>query len=166
MSEILPRAPVFSTPLESAVRSLQFLVAAHPSPFSLQQMLAFDYLMVHSGDVTGGPPSLHPPTPHRSGEYVVRRALVEQGLQLLVGRGLVDRLPAADGLRYVATEEAAPFSESLSATYFVELRSRAGWVAKRFGGETEKALAKFLTDHLGKWGGEFETESLVRELPL
>jgi hypothetical protein len=165
MSEVAPRARVFSTPLESAVRSLQFFVAAHPSAFSLQQMLAFDYLMVHSGDVMDGPPSLHPATPHRSGEYIVRRALVEQGLQLLVGRGLVDRIPGSDGLLYMASEEAAPFVESLSATYFVELRSRAAWVAKRFAAETERAMGQFLADHLGEWGGEFEMESLVRELP-
>ena len=57
------RMPVtFNSPLETGVRAVAILVAAFPQSFDLQRLLAFEHLLVHTGDV-GGPPSLHPPSP-------------------------------------------------------------------------------------------------------
>src|SRR5260370_20026328 len=80
----------FNNPLESALRSLVLLVEAHPSGCDLQKLVYFDYLLVHSADA-GGPESLHPATPNRSGELLVRRGLLNAGLMLLLGRGLAQR---------------------------------------------------------------------------
>ena len=44
----------FNGPLEAGVRVVAVLCAAHPQSFDLQRLIAFDYLLVHTGDI-GGP---------------------------------------------------------------------------------------------------------------
>ena len=69
---------VFNSALETGVRTLTVLVASYPKTHDLGRLVQYDYLTVHSADA-GGPPSLHPPLPLRSGELLVRRGLIEEG---------------------------------------------------------------------------------------
>jgi hypothetical protein len=97
----------FNGPLEAGIRTVAVLAAAHPRSFDLQRLIAFDYLLVHTGDI-GGPDSLHPPVPLHSAELLVRRRLVEQALLLMMTRDLVRREASADGIRYCAGETPLP----------------------------------------------------------
>src|SRR5208337_5073824 len=82
---------VFNTPLECGLRSAALLLAAYPEACDIQRLVQYDYLLVHSGDVEGGPPSVHPATPHRSGELLVRRSLIEQGLQFMIKKMVIEQ---------------------------------------------------------------------------
>lgn len=155
----------FNTPLESGLRSLVLLTEAFPEFYDLQRLVFFDYLIVHSADAPEGPTSLHPGTPHRSGEVLVRRGIVEDGLTFLLDRGLVEQRFEARGILYGATEYASPFLDCLRAPYTVSLKERAKWVVQKFGGYTDEALKQFFSENLDRWGSEFERESIVREMP-
>lgn len=48
------RASPFNSPLETGVRALSILEAAHPEACDLHRLVELDYLVVHSGDA-GGP---------------------------------------------------------------------------------------------------------------
>jgi hypothetical protein len=98
MSE-LERKPAlpFNSPLETGIRSVGVLVATYPKAFDLQRLVAFDYLVVHTGDL-GGPESLHPELPMRSAELLVRRGLVERGLLLMRSRELIEREANPEGI--------------------------------------------------------------------
>lgn len=158
-----PPGTPFNSPVEAGLRALSLLAAAHPDAYDLQRLLVFDYFVVHSADLQGGPVSLHPATPHRSGEILVRRRLVEQGLMLYMSRGLVERCSEPDGFRFAATEEAAPFLDSLTSPYCNELRDRANWVISSFGPLNALELDAIVTDNLGRWGAEFEFEAVLSE---
>ena len=80
----------FNSPLEAGIRAVSILGAAYPQTYDLQRLVALDYLLVHTGDIDG-PDNLHPPTPMRSAELLVRRKLVEQSLLLMMTRDLVER---------------------------------------------------------------------------
>src|SRR5258708_5507324 len=82
---------LFNTPVESGLRSLFVLEAVRPSGCDLQRLIIYDYFLVHSADVPSGPASLHPATPMRSGELLVRRKLIEAGLNVLMRKGLVEK---------------------------------------------------------------------------
>src|SRR5437016_4881774 len=123
---------VFNTPVESALRSLILLVESYPRPLDLQQIVYLDYLLVHSSDA-GGPESLHPPTPRRAGELVIRRDLIERGIYLLRARGLVERVFTNQGIGYRASDLAGGVIASLTTSYSGLLRQRARWVAEEFG---------------------------------
>ena len=67
----------FNGPVEIGLRALAVLNDAYPVVYSLQRLVVFDYLIVHSDDVLGGPSGLHPQTPRRGGELLVRRGVVD-----------------------------------------------------------------------------------------
>lgn len=154
----------FNTPLESGLRSLITLTEAFPVGYDLQRLLFFDYLLVHSKDADG-PKSLHPGTPYRSGEVLVRRGIVEEGLKLLVSRGLVEQKFDDQGITYLATDYAMPFLECLQARYTQRLKERAKWLIETFGPYSDERLSQFFNANLDRWGSEFVHESLFRELP-
>jgi hypothetical protein len=145
------------------MRSLAVLLQAYPASLDVSRLLYFDYLVVHSGDVPNGPDSLHPATPYRSGELLVRRELVEQGLELLASRGLIERSFDAGGISYRAAEPAAAFYLSLDAPYFERLSESAAWVVNSFASYSDGSLAQFMQQNLGRWGAEFEWASVNRE---
>lgn len=157
------RPTPFNTPLETGLRSLALLTEAYPKRFDLQHLQFFDYLIVHSADAPDGPPSLHPATPYRSSELAVRRGLIEQGLLLMVSRGLVDRLFTNDGILYYASEEAGAFLQCLAADYTITLRNRAAWVITTFGNYPIEQLTQFFHTHLDRWGSEFTYQTLWLE---
>jgi hypothetical protein len=145
---------VFNNPVESALRSLVLLVEAYPTTLDLQKLVYLDYLLVHSADADG-PQSLHPPTPQRDGEIAVRRDLIEQGLHLLLVRGLAERGATSNGFEYAARDAAGAVIASLETEYSQQLRERATWVAEHFGSRDNDALNLFFRERIGRWGQEF-----------
>lgn len=151
------RAPAtFNGPVEAGVRAVAVLAAAHPHAFDLQRLVAFDYLLVHTGDV-GGPGSLHPPVPLHSAEMLVRRKLVEQALLLMMTRDLVRRDASAQGIRYRAGENAAPFLEALQSDYLCALKDRADWLVGEFGAAAEPEFRAVMRRFFDRWVEEFQT---------
>lgn len=158
-------AQLFSTPFEVGLRATFLLQAVTPARCDVRRLVIYDYVLVHSGDVEGGPASLHPATPHRSGELLVKRDLMRDGLTLFVGRELVRVHLDASGVTYSASELAAPFLDYIELPYAERLRETASWVAAHFGPMRQEALEAYVAERVGRWGGEFTTEALVREVP-
>lgn len=162
-TETMPLAFPLNSTFESGLRSLITLYEAHPARFDLQRLLMYDYLVVHSGDIPDSPESLHPATPHRSGEILVRRKLIEKGLILYMSRGLLERHYDEGGICYGASDLAPTFLESLSATYTRALWERARWVHEKFEAVPTVELKALFDRNIRKWGGEFEYESVLHE---
>ena len=152
----VPNVGPFNSALESGLKALCVLYEGHPRFFDTQRLVFFDYLVVHSGDVSDGPESLHPPTPFRSNEWVVRRRLVTHGLRLLMERGLVEAQVSDNGILFGATEDTGAFVACLSEPYTRQLRKKARWVIKRFGQTDEDELINYFNQNLDRWGAEFE----------
>jgi hypothetical protein len=124
----------------------------------LQQLIYLDYLLVHSADANG-PTSLHPPTPQRDGELSVRRGLIEQGLHLLIVRGLIERRATDQGFDYRALDTAGGVIASLQTPYSQDLVARAQWATETFGETTTADLAAFFRERFGRFGEEFTLTS-------
>jgi hypothetical protein len=155
----------FNTPLETGMRSLFVLDAIAPQCRDLQRLIYYDYFLLHSGDVPEGPASLHPPVPHRSGELLVRRSLLSDGLDLMYSKELLVKEFGVEGIRYGASDLTRMFLSHFTSGYANALRSVARWVAATFESQTDEDLANFVTIHLGRWGAEFKLESVVRGVP-
>ena len=154
---------LFNSPVEIGLRALAVLTEAFPNAQSLQRLVAYDYLVVHSDDVPGGPPGLHPQTPHRGGELTVRRAALRSGLLLYQSRGLISRQYTGDGVLYAATEASAAFLDTLEGGYIHHLRNRADWLVERFAAASDSDLREFVRENITAWGSEFEMESSLYE---
>ena len=155
----------FNTPLEIGLRSLFILDAIAPNVRDLQRLMYYDYLLIHSGDVSNGPDSLHPPLPHRSGEWLVHRKLVSDGLDLMFAKELLEKHFDQNGIFYRASELTHPFLSYLNCSYAVAVRERAEWVAIVFECYSDEKLFAFMTDNVGRWGAEFKREAVIRGMP-
>jgi len=150
-----PRTTAFNSPLETGIRSLAILAAAHPTSYDLQRLVELDYLVVHSGDADG-PQSLHAPLPLRAGELLVRRGLIETGLMLMMSRGLVLRLSKNDGIYYSAGDSAAPFLASLTSDYTTRLIQRADWAVKKFESLSTNEIRSITNRFFERWTSQFQ----------
>jgi hypothetical protein len=146
---------LFNGPVEVGLRTLVLLVEAFPDQLDLQRLITMDYLLIHSGDIAGGPQSLHPPSPLRAGEVAIRRGLIQEGLHLYRSRGLIGQHLSKTGICYAADDSASAFLDALSSTYVTRLRERAEWVFHNVGLLDEHELTRVLNDSLGHWRTEF-----------
>jgi ABC-3C biological conflict system middle component len=151
----------FNGPVEIGLRALVVLNDAFPAAYTLRRLVIFDYLLVHSDDVPGGPTGLHPKTPHRSGELLVRRSVLQEGLLLYQSRGLVERHYERAGLFFSATERSSAFLDVLRTEYVIGLRERAAWLVASFGQMPEADLEQVVRESVGAWGAEFAMESVL-----
>lgn len=161
MTNIINSEP-FNSYLETGVRSLTILVIAFPNLFDLQRLVEMDYLVVHSGDI-GGPKSLHAPLPLRAGELLIRRELIENGINLMISRGLIEKIFEDDGFYYIASENAAPFIQSLTTSYSLQLKERAYWVVKQFQTTPTDEIRRITNKIFQQWSSQFQsTQTLGR----
>lgn len=148
-------AATFNGPLEAGIRAVSILGTAYPLSYDLQRIMAFDYLLVHTGDV-GGPESLHPPNPIHSTELLVRRRLVEEALLLMMTRDLVRRDFTSEGIKYSAGENAATLLASLSSSYLRALKERAAWLVYEFGAYSDQRFRGVMRRFFDDWVEEFQ----------
>jgi len=168
-----PRVPVrqsaprpFNSPLECGLRLLFVLDAAGGRPCDLQRLIAYDYLLVHSGDVDDGPVSLHPAVPHRGGEMLVKRDLLAAGLEKMFSKELLEKRLDQEGISYCGTELTSAFISLLSSAYADDLKARARWVVHRFGAIPDRELSNFMEQNIGRWGAEFDRLTALNDLEL
>lgn len=155
----------FNSALETGVRTLTILVASYPNAHDLHRLARYDYLVVHSGDA-GGPPSLHPEIPLRSGELLVRSQIVERGLLLMVSAKLVRRLTDDRGFLFVAEDAANTYLANLTAEYLVNLRQRAQWVVDTFDGLTAEQLSQEINKFFKTGRVEFQPTDTPYQMEL
>lgn len=151
----------FNGPVEIGLRALCVLTNAFPSAYALQRLVVFDYFLVHSDDIEGGPQGLHPQTPHRGGEILVRRGVLQVGLMLYESRGLVERAYQDGGIYFAATDKSADFLDTLGTEYLRRLRERCDWVVEKFGLLDDAELEAVVGARIGRWGAEFSMESVL-----
>jgi hypothetical protein len=154
---------IFNSPLETGVRSVIILNASYPLTYELSQLTWLDHLIVHSADV-GGPPSIHPDVPQRSGEILIRRRLVENGLNMMRRLHMVEVAAHKEGILYSASDEAEPFVELMSTQYSNLLKERAKWLAEDIGKLNHKKMKDLIIDRLDKWTIEFDEKINIRDL--
>jgi hypothetical protein len=151
-------APLFNSTLETGVRTVVVLDALHPRAFDLAHLTWFDHLVVHTYDI-GGPPSLHPDIPQRTGELLVRRRLVEDGIKLMRRLHMIDATVDISGITYCASEDASAFVEALRTEYSTTLKGCADWLADFVRRTSDVELARLISTRIGRWAVEFQGEA-------
>ena len=146
---------LFNGPVEIGMRAAMVLANAYPDRLDLNRLVILDYMVVHSGDIPDGPPSLHPPTPLRAGEVSIRRGLLESGLHLLARKGLVARHLDESGITYSAQSEITAFLDALSSGYANAVRDRAEWAVQRLNRLSDSQVRELFEESMGRWRTEF-----------
>lgn len=154
---------LYNGPVEIGMRTAMILANAYPERIDLNRLVILDFIVVHSGDIPNGPPSLHPPTPLRAGEVTVRRGLLENGLHLLAMKGLIVRHLDDSGITYSAKSEITEFLDALSSVYAQSVRDRAEWAVRRLNRLTDHQIQKLFEETIGRWKTEFIVEEGMEE---
>jgi hypothetical protein len=149
---------LFNSALETGVRTVVVLDSIYPRSFDISHLTWCDHLVVHTGDI-GGPSSLHPDIPQRTGELLVRRRLVEDGVNLMRQLHMIDAEVSDKGIQFRASEEASAFVEALRTDYAVILRARARWLAQYLERVTDDNLAALIAARIGRWAIEFQGDA-------
>lgn len=149
---------LFHSPLETGVRATVILNAVYPRMFDLYTLTLLDHLIVHTADLDG-PESMHPQLPHRTGEMLVRRQIIEKGLSVMRKLSLVAISPKKEGIYYQSTDEAYPFVKLLRTSYSQRLKDRAEWLANYLSEFDQDDINKLVVEKLGRWNIEFQEGS-------
>lgn len=146
---------VLNSPIETSVRVLALLNAAYPRSLAANQLVLLDHTTLHTADV-GGPISLHPALPIRSGELGVKRAKIEEGLKALITAGLAEITVGKSGVEFTAGDGALNFQRLLASPYALALQERASWVMAFFGDLDEQRVRSRFKTLFAQWSEEFD----------
>lgn len=153
---------IINSPLEVGLRSLIILDSIYPERIDIDRLVIYDYLIIHTEDVEKKYKSLHPSTPHRSGELLVRRQLLQEGINLMESKGLLKRQFLESGIFYSANNLTGPFINYFETEYSSLLRLYAKYIKEKFNHLNFSDLKNYVMQNLDEWGGEFENESILR----
>lgn len=146
----------FNNSVDSGLRVLCILNEFYPIGFDLQTLIYLDYITIHSEDFGSELLSLHPNVPYRTGEIFVRRASIQQGLELYHAKGLIQISYQSDGVIYMASENSNHFIETLHEEYTVELLKRTNWLSKYFNVIEKNTLKNIIESKSDKINHEFK----------
>ena len=149
--------------LEIGVRVSTLLTAAFPSHLDIARLVLLDHALLHTVDL-GGPPSLHPELPLRSGELGMKRSLISNGVEFACRVGLAEVFTTANGIEFLASESAPGFLALLKANYYGELLQRARWVCDTFSDTSDQQLRSHMAEILGDRSEEFDSTEAARYL--
>ena len=134
------------------------LDAAYPRALDLARLTWFNHLVVHTKDI-GGPESLHPALPGRTGELLVRRRLVEDSITLMRRLHLIEVVhDERKGIAYLAGDDVPSFVGLLRTKYAKALKERAKWLIAELGDLNETEFTQRGADQIGRWAVEFQGE--------
>jgi hypothetical protein len=153
---------LFNSPIEIGLRTLVMISNKSNIKYDLDRLVIFDYFILHASDLDCDRWNLHPSLPHRSSEIIIRRKLIQEGLDILVSKGLVDIIYDEEGLFYKSNEMTDIFINLLKSEYFLSLQSQCVWVINKCGGVSTNQLNNLVNEKIQLWGGEFEFEALMR----
>jgi ABC-3C biological conflict system middle component len=153
------RGPL-NSPVEVGLRAVILLTASYPRTVDVDTLVLLDHSLVHSGDL-GGPASIHPDIPMRSGEIGLKRTILEDGLRLMMRAHMVDLVMTADGITYRAADDAEAFINVLESPYVLRLVDTAQWVVQEFAAESHLAMRQRLRAVLGRWTEELDARPPV-----
>lgn len=153
---------VFNTPIEVGLRALIILNELSAKSMDLNQLVIYDYMVTHSNDVDDSTESLHPSIPYRSGEIVIKRKVMQEGINLMYSRELLDIEYTKNGVYYKSNELTLYFIKHLASTYAQDVIQNAQRLKEQFKRYSEMDLYEYINGNISKWGSEFTKESLVR----
>ena len=145
----------FNTPVETGTRVLVLLAGTAPAALDINRLVLLDHWLLHSGDF-GGPSSLYPDTPIRSGEFGLKRRDLAMGIEVMLRAGLIEVVAQSGGICYRANSSGVSFLGLLESPYIRLLVDRATWVATQVDAvASDSAMRRSLAESLGHWLAEF-----------
>lgn len=122
---------IFNSPEETGVRIL-FVLDICGKRMSSQRILYYDYFALHLNDIDDTYESLHPDNPNHSSEIAVRRVSINNGLNLMIAKGLVNIKYSKTGIYYQKNQLTTAFADLFQNGYVDQLKKNIKVVNEKF----------------------------------
>lgn len=150
---------IFNTPEEVGIRVL-LILSQSMDAMDLQRLVYYDYFLLHLNDILKDQDSIHPSNPYHATEIAIKRKLIQEGINLMSKKGLIDIHFSIQGISYSRNKMTIEFLEYFDSNYFNKLEKNARIVEENFNTFTDEKIQNYVYENIGKWTGEFESESL------
>lgn len=154
---------IYNTPIEIGTRMLCILCATTNKPINLFRLELYDHMALHAESTGFDLHDLHPANPSFSAELFGKQSLIEEGLQFMALRGMVDVKYTKRGIYYSANATTHSYVACLQSEYAAEYRAAVVHISKNLDAITDQALHKKLYSQYVKCPGEIEKSLLKGE---
>lgn len=153
---------ILNTPLECALRILIILSENRTDFFDIEKLGYYDYLCVNLRDYSESHISLHPQSPYRTGEILIKRPLVKTAIKVLVQKGLVNITYNSSGFGIAANEFSQYFLSQIQSEYALKFTESTKIASKLLDGKTNEDLRTFFETFSKNYDEKYMNESILR----
>lgn len=146
---------------ETSIKIL-VLVNCFERELELQELIYYDYLSVHLGDMDSNEVSIHPANPYHNREIYCKRNLIQESLMFLVKKSLIDIKYDSSGIRYCKNNITENFINCFESEYFNSIFENSTIISEKFRNKSVSEVEMFIKELLSKTKDEFENEILFR----
>ena len=107
----------FNNAVETSLRIIVLLYRSYPSNLDMNKILYLDFLNVHYSDTDNIIEPIHPKSQNIDWEIFVRRDAIQEGLDLLFRKWLIEKLYLDEWVYYKISDHGVPFIDSLDSNY-------------------------------------------------
>lgn len=152
---------LYNNTYETAIRILT-LIDKFDRELELQELIYFDYLLIHISELEEGLESLHPANPYHITEAYSRRNLIQQSLLLLVRKHLIEISYDSDGMKYKKCSITREFLNNFSSDYYRQIDKNSIIILKKFEHSNLNELELFMKNILNNATDIYANEILLR----
>lgn len=127
------------------------------------RLVAYEYFVIHSGDIEHAPSSIHPDIPYRASIYISNHQNISDALNILLSKELILLNVENDNFEYQITKAGEIFVQYMTSEYYNKLNNIARWVCNYFENFSDRDLNLYIESNIGKWGNEFTKESILMQ---
>lgn len=146
---------IYNTNQEIGCRILLILNIVKDN-YSIERIGYYDYFSLHFSISKTTGKSLHPPNPNHSAEIIIKRHTIENAVNFLIGKGLIEPQYSSQGIKYQNTYLGNKIADMFNNEYTKKYQRYVKAVDKIFSKMTEDKIRDYVNKNIGKWIGEFE----------
>lgn len=134
---------LFNSTYEMELRIAALLCEGKESSFSVERILAIDFMVCYAKDFHFSDSNLHGDNSFMYSELSSRRALIQEAIKPLVYRGVIEA-KIENGYSYKITENGIQYAQSFESEYARAYRSIAKELIVELGDFTDERLISLL----------------------
>ncbi len=137
---------LFNTPFEMGLRIIMLLSAAPKTTFSVDRIIALDFITSYASDFGLPFENLHGENNYRYSEIVGRRILVQEAVKKLVTEGQID-VTVNRGYLFSISNMGKKYAKKLKSTYATEYSQIAREAVKKYKDNTDEGILATIQNH-------------------
>lgn len=139
-------AKLFNSTFEMELRILLLLLESNGGQFTIDRIVAFDFITCYSADFSLPYENLHGENSYKFGEMSNRRLLVQEAVKELVTKGFITVL-MDKGYYFSISDQGKTYAKKLKSAYAKEYKTIAKAVTKKYRKDSDEGILAEIQSH-------------------